>query len=123
MPWTLVRLELGSTEEFPQGSAARAFCLRIPIDIDGRIEADLHANAPLHATARCFWPNRPDLTGYVVRKRDGWQMKWRNPSAATSADCWFDNDIFAENAMLKIHGIARSATPFLVKTIRRGQQL
>lgn len=121
MPWTLVRLELGPTEEFPQGSAARGFCLRIPLNQDGHIEIDTHANTPLRATARRFWPSEADLTGYVVRNRNQWQLEWRNASLATSVNCWFGDAAFAENAMLEIYGLGRSATPFLVKTIRRAQ--
>lgn len=120
MPWTLVRLELAPTAEFPQGSAARGFCLRVPLGQDGHIEVDTHARTPLRATARRFWPSEPDLTGYVVRNRNQWQLQWRNAVAATALEFSFGDCAFIHNAVLEIFGSDRSATPFLVKKVYRG---
>ena len=38
MTWKTIRLELARTPEFPEGSAAHAYVLRLPIDDDGYIE-------------------------------------------------------------------------------------
>ena len=72
MNWKSIRLELGSTQEFPAGSASRTYLLRLPLGDDGRIdETSLH-QSPQRATVRRFWPNEPDLAGQVVATPSGW---------------------------------------------------
>ena len=75
-PWTLVRLELGRTPEFPEGSASRAYLLRLPLNRAGLIDARALAQAPGMATVRRFWPNEPDQAGYVVRTGKGWAFSY-----------------------------------------------
>ena len=74
--WSLVRLELGRTPEFPEGSASRAYILRLPLNADALIDATGLAQNPGMATVRRFWPNQPDERGYVVRKGKGWAFSY-----------------------------------------------
>jgi hypothetical protein len=77
MTWKNIRLELARTKEFPQGSASRAYLLRLPLDDDGLInETELRA-LPARATVRRFWPNEPDMAGYVIRTPRGWAFSYR----------------------------------------------
>lgn len=74
--WSVVRLELGRTPEFPEGSASRAYLLRLPLDGHGLIDGIALAQSPALATVRRFWPNEADLRGYVVRKGKGWAFSY-----------------------------------------------
>jgi len=74
--WSLVRLELGRTPEFPDGSASRAYVLRLPLDADGLIDDAAIAQRPAMATVRRFWPNEPDQQGYLIRKGKGWAFSY-----------------------------------------------
>ena len=74
--WSLVRLELGRTPEFPEGSASRAYVLRLPLDANGLIDDAAIALRPAMATVRRFWPNEPDQQGYLVRKGPGWAFSY-----------------------------------------------
>ena len=77
MTWTSIRLELARARDFPQGSASRAYLLRLPLNSEGMIdEASLCAN-PVQATVHRHWPNEPDLSGYVVRTPKGWAFSYR----------------------------------------------
>jgi hypothetical protein len=77
MTWYSVRLELARTPDFPNGSASRCYLLRVPIGADGLLErAELDAD-PARATVRRFWPNQPDLSGYVIRSPRGWAFSYR----------------------------------------------
>jgi hypothetical protein len=77
MTWKNIRLELARTQEFPQGSASRAYLLRLPVDDDGLInEAELRT-LPGRATVRRFWPNEPDMSGYVIQTPRGWAFSYR----------------------------------------------
>lgn len=74
--WTLARLELARTPEFPDGSAARAYLLRLPLDGGGLIDEAAVARDPALATVQRTWPGEPDRTGYLVRKRSGWAFSY-----------------------------------------------
>lgn len=77
MNWTSIRLELARTREFPEGSASRAYLLHLPLGDDGLIDQALLGAAPARATVRRFWPNEPDLSGYVIHTPRGWALSYR----------------------------------------------
>ncbi|HUF81543.1 MAG TPA: hypothetical protein VMN03_10440 [Burkholderiales bacterium] len=74
--WNLIRLELARTPEFPEGSASRAYMLRVPLDAAGVIDEAELLRRPAMATVRRFWPNEADQTGYLVRSRQGWSFSY-----------------------------------------------
>ena len=76
MNWKSIRLELARTSEFPEGSATRAYLLRLPLDDDGLIDEATLSSSPAQATVHRFWPNEPDLSGYVVRTPRGWALSY-----------------------------------------------
>ena len=76
MIWKSIRLELARTSEFPEGSASRAYLLRLPLDEDGLIDERALASSPALATVHRFWPNEPDRSGYVIRTALGWAMSY-----------------------------------------------
>ena len=76
MKWSSIRLELARTPEFPSGSASRAYLLRLPLDEEGLIDAGELRLAPASATVHRFWPNEPDLSGYVISTPRGWAFSY-----------------------------------------------
>lgn len=76
MNWQSIRLELARTPDFPEGSASRAYLLRLPLNDDGLIDADALGRAPDRATVRRFWPNQPDMSGYVIHTPHGWAFSY-----------------------------------------------
>ena len=76
MTWKSIRLELARTREFPEGSASRAYLLRLPLDDEGRIDECALGSSPGLATVHRFWPNQPDMSGYVVRTPNGWALSY-----------------------------------------------
>jgi hypothetical protein len=42
MTWTNIRLELARTPDFPEGSPAHAYLLRLPLDQNGMVDADAY---------------------------------------------------------------------------------
>ena len=75
MNWQTISLELASTREFPAGSAARAFLLRLPLHEDGSIDEAEVAHHPSRATVRRFWPSEADSSGRIVRCSSGWECR------------------------------------------------
>jgi hypothetical protein len=76
MNWKSIRLELARTKEFPEGSASRAYLLRLPLDDHGLIDEPELRRSPAMATVHRFWPNEPDMSGYVIRTSGGWAMSY-----------------------------------------------
>lgn len=74
--WKTIRLELGRTREFPNGSAGRAYLLRLPLDEQGFVIDDQFSMQPELATVRRYWANEPDRNGYLVRKPGGWAFSY-----------------------------------------------
>ncbi|MFC3440559.1 hypothetical protein ACFOKF_04965 [Sphingobium rhizovicinum] len=76
MTWTTIRLELARTPAFPNGSAARSYVLRLPLEPDGRIDEQEYRHHPEYATVRRFWPNEPDRHGHLLRTAEGWACSY-----------------------------------------------
>lgn len=76
MNWKSIRLELARTKEFPEGSASRAYLLRLPLHEDGLIDEVELQGSPARATVHRFWPNEPDMSGYVIRTPNGWAFSY-----------------------------------------------
>lgn len=85
MNWKCIRLELARTPDFPEGSASRAYLLRLPLDRDGHIDAAAIAAEPGQATVRRFWPSEPDMIGYVIHTPDGWAFSYEPGEADDEA--------------------------------------
>ena len=76
MNWQSIRLELARTPQFPEGSASRAYLLHLPLDERGLVNEPARGRSPERATVRRFWPNEPDQSGYVIRRKDGWAFSY-----------------------------------------------
>ena len=77
MTWYLIRLELARTQDFPEGSASRFYLLRLPLADGGALDVEALRADPGRATVRRFWPNQPDLSGYVIATDGGWAFSYR----------------------------------------------
>jgi hypothetical protein len=74
MNWRSVRLELGSTREFPSGSVSRAFLLRLPLNERDEVDASALGKAPRRAVVRRHWSTDPDQNGFIVPSGDNWAL-------------------------------------------------
>lgn len=83
MTWKTVRLELASTPSFPRGSASRAFILRVPLDDEGLIDAEVLGENPARATARRYWSPEPDQFGRLERSDGHWLLRCHGPNGET----------------------------------------
>jgi hypothetical protein len=72
MNWQTIRLELARSAGFPEGSATRAYLLRLPLDEQGFVDGETLRRKPQQATVRRFWPSEPDQHGHVERADGGW---------------------------------------------------
>lgn len=66
MNWRSIRLELGSTDEFPAGSVSRAYLLRVPLNDQDKVDGAAMLRNPTKAVVRRHWSTEPDERGYLV---------------------------------------------------------
>jgi len=66
MHWRSIRLELGSTREFPAGSVSRAYLLRLPLNDQDVVDGAAMLRNPTKAVVRRHWSTEPDERGYLV---------------------------------------------------------
>ncbi|HVV99364.1 MAG TPA: hypothetical protein VHB77_03425, partial [Planctomycetaceae bacterium] len=74
--WRIVKLELAPTGDYPKGSPAMAFPLRVPLNKAGLIDQDVLAAEPKGAFVRRFWLNEPDRSGIVRHCEAGWSFEF-----------------------------------------------
>ena len=75
MHWKTIRLELGPTAGFPNGSASRAFVLRAPLDEHGLIDQQAVASDPRRASVRRFWASEADELGQLEYADGAWSFR------------------------------------------------
>lgn len=75
MNWKSIRLELGSTSEFPAGSVSRAYLIRLPLDDEDGIDRAAVVQSPYRATVRRHWSTEPDQRGLLVAAGEDWAMR------------------------------------------------
>ena len=76
MSWKIIRLELARTAEYPQGSPAHAYVLRLPVDDNGMLEKRILRHPDQHPVARRFWPGEADREGVVIPKGRSWVFSY-----------------------------------------------
>jgi hypothetical protein len=76
MTWKTIRLELARTREFPEGSAAHAYVLRLPIDDNGFIERSAMKHPAESPIVHRMWPGERDRNGVVISRRAGWAFSY-----------------------------------------------
>lgn len=75
--WTLARLELARTPEFPDGSPSHAYILRVPLTDENLIDEEARAADPALATVRRLVPGAASQLGYLLRKENGWAFSYQ----------------------------------------------
>jgi hypothetical protein len=78
MNWRSIRLELGSTQEFPSGSVSRAYLVRLPLDDQDKVDGAAMLQEPSKATVRRHWAAEADQRGVLVQRGHDWAMRCNN---------------------------------------------
>jgi hypothetical protein len=113
MNWKSIRLELGRTPDFPQGSASRAYLLRLPLGPDGNIDEQAVGQLPEQATVRRMWPSQPDLSGHLIRLGERWAFLAGRNGKGSVVVSEIDPEPISEGALLTLRENGE-ALPFRV---------
>lgn len=117
MNWQTIRLELGRTREFPNGSASRAYLLRAPLNAEGEIDEQALLALPEQATVRRLWPSEPDVSGHLTRIGDKWAFVGGRNGAERKVISEIEALRISEGAMLMLRERGQEL-PFRVAKMR-----
>ncbi len=115
--WKTIRLELARTPQFPEGSASRAYLVHLPLDEDCVIDEQARAKNPAHARVRRFWPNEPDLSGYVIRTPKGWAFSYAQGEDDDEAVFHLENHAMRQGEYITLTEPDGSTLPFRITSI------
>jgi len=73
--WKQIRLELASTRDFPLGSVARAYLLRLPLADDDHVDVAAYRRNPALAVVHRHWSSEPDQWGHLVEAGEDWVIR------------------------------------------------
>jgi hypothetical protein len=116
--WQAIRLELHRTYDFPNGSAGRAYLLRLPLDPGGSIDETAMRESPERATMRRFWPNEPDCSGHVRCDGDRCICITAGDDCRCAIVSEFRREAFKEGAVVIFTGRDGTRLPFRVAKMR-----
>ena len=118
MAWSVIRLVLGRTEKFPNGSTQHGYDVVAPLTEDGHLDEDAWRKDKKKARVRRFWAGDPDEVGTIVHTRG---RKWAFSYAPGLDD---DEPLFkleqhriVEGEYLTVTEHDGSALPFLVANV------
>lgn len=117
MTWTVIRLELARTPAFPNGSAARSYVLRLPLEEDGSIDEPAYRAHTELATVRRFWPNEPDRHGYLLHTNEGWALSYAPGEEDDEKVFRLDAHSIRPGAYITLTEPDGATLPFLVKAL------
>ncbi len=75
MNWRAIRLELGSTRDFPAGSVSRAYLIRVPLDDSDIVDGTALARSAKTATVQRHWSTEADQHGILVSSGSDWTIR------------------------------------------------
>jgi hypothetical protein len=114
MSWKTIRLELARTSEFPNGSPAHAYVLRLPLDAEGLIDSAHMHDSGERPVVRRFWPLEVDREGVVIRKGRGWAFSYAPGGADDEALFHLENHPIMVGQYLTITEADGTQLPFKV---------
>jgi hypothetical protein len=91
MALTRIRMELGRTDGFPEGSNLHGYEFIAPVSSDGHLDAEEWLRNKDMCTVRRFWGNDPDEFGKLRHLGHGWRFDY-NPRDADDDEVFFKLD-------------------------------
>lgn len=125
MALKLIRLELGRTEEFPQGSHKHGYEFNAPLDADGHIDPAGWKDYGRACTVLRFWGDKEDdQHGQLIRTRGGqWAFSYEPGDEDDEPIYRFDSHAFVEGEYVTITEHDGVDRPFRVTWVRNPPEL
>lgn len=113
-----VRLELGRTPEFPEGSQNHGYEFVIPLTSEGHIDLDAWRAKPAICTVLRFWGKDPDERGQIVRTAaEDWAFSYEPGEADDEPLFRFADHVFKPGEYVAITEQDGTTLPFRVVSL------
>ncbi|MEQ8250077.1 MAG: hypothetical protein RIB41_02470 [Oceanibaculum nanhaiense] len=71
-----IRMELGRSAEFPEGSGDHRYEITAPLTADGHLDAEAYKQHKAECRIARFWPGEPIRQGLLIHTRKGWAFSY-----------------------------------------------
>jgi hypothetical protein len=109
-----IRLELGRTQEFPQGSAQHGYEFIAPLTRDGHVDAVGWRRTKEHCGVRRFWGHDRDEQGMLRHVGHGWRFDYSVPNESDEPFFKLDTHAFVPGNYVSIREHDGVTRPFRV---------
>jgi hypothetical protein len=112
-----IRLELGRTRDFPQGSEAHGYEFIAPLKVDGHVDAGVWRREKEHCGVRRFWGSERDEHGMLRHVGKGWLFDYGNGDEADGPFFRLDAHAFIAGNYVSIRERDGITRPFRVVAV------
>jgi hypothetical protein len=109
-----IRLELGRTEGFPEGSAQHGYELIAPLTRDGHVDAETWRKVKEHCGVRRFWGHESDEHGMLRHVGHGWRFDYASMQEGDEPFFKLDKHAFVPGNYVSIREHDGITRPFRV---------
>ena len=109
-----IRLELGRTAEFPQGSAYHGYEFIAPLDPSGHVDAAEWRREKQHCGVRRFWGHDRDEHGMLKHIGHGWRFDYGDDDESDEPFFRLDRHAFVPGNYVSIREHDGVTRPFRV---------
>ena len=114
MTWKNIRLDLARTAEFPEGSDAHSYLVRLPIDDNGMLEVSRLRRAEERPSVHRTWPDEHDKSGVLIARGRDWVISYQVGDADDEAIFHLENHPIRLGQYLTITETDGEKLPFRV---------
>lgn len=115
MTFRTVRLKLARTHEFPEGSVEHGYEFVLPLDDDGRIDAEAWRADKEKCTVRRFWGAEDPENGFLIHTRHRtWAFSYAPGEEDDEPFFRFEDHCFKEGEYISLTGHDGETHPFKV---------
>ena len=109
-----IRLELGRTKEFPEGSAQHGYEFIAPLTREGHVDTSAWRSSKEHCGVRRFWGHERDEHGMLKHVGHGWRFDYGSPDESDEPFFKLDKHAFVPGNYVSIREHDGVTRPFLV---------
>ena len=118
MSWSIIRLTLARTPDFPEGSTAHAYELVLPLAEDGLVDRSAFDRMPGKATVQRLLPGKGVQRGAILHKPNGWAFSYE-PGDADDEDVFhLEHHALTEGAYVTLTEPDGERLPYRVAAVR-----
>ena len=119
MAWSVIKLVLARTDEFPNGSTAHGYDIVAPLSEDGHLDEAAWRADKAKSRVHRFWEGEEDEVGTLIHTRHRtWAFSYEPGEDDDEPIFKLEQHVFREGEYLPITDHEGDALPFIVANVR-----